>query len=111
NSPDVGGSLGANMTDLVAHGSRSSDFRMMVNGVSLSTNAGGRAGAVPNISAYQEVAIDAAAVDASQALGGPRVNFIPRDGGNTTKGTGFIGFANSSFQGNNFTQRLKDLGL
>ncbi len=110
-SPDVGGSLGANMTDLVAHGSRASDFRMMVNGVSLSTNAGGRAGAVPNINAYQEVAVDVGAVDASQALGGPRINFIPRDGGNVTRGTGFFGFANSSFQSNNLTQRLQDQGL
>jgi hypothetical protein len=38
-------------------------------------------------------------------------NFIPREGGNTIQGSIFGTAANSSFQGNNFTQELQDLGL
>ena len=111
NAPDVGGALGANMTDLIAHGSKASDQRIMQNGISLATNAGGRAGAVPNMTAFQEVTIDSGAVDASRAEGGVRVNFVPREGGNTFRGNGFFGFANNAMQSSNFTQRLQGLGL
>ena len=44
-------------------------------------------GAVPNATGTAEFAIDTAAVDASLATGGPRVNFIPRDGGNRVSAT------------------------
>ena len=111
NASDVGGSLGSNMTDLIAHGSHADAQRILQNGVTVGTGTGGRSGSVPNIGAAQEVAVDFAAVDASLATGGVRVNFIPRDGGNTSKGNGFFGFANSSMQASNFTQRVQTLGL
>src|SRR5207253_2031782 len=43
--------------------------------------------------------------------GGVRLNLIPQDGGNSLKTYFFFSFANSSMQGNNFTQELKDRGL
>src|ERR1051325_11591256 len=75
---------------LMAHGSRVSDQRQLVNGVALSTMIGGGwgGGAVPNATGTAEFAIDTAAVDASLATGGPRVNFIPKDGGNKNRATG-----------------------
>jgi hypothetical protein len=67
--------------------------------------------AQPNMAAMQEIAIDYSAVSAEQATGGINVNFIPRDGGNTFKGTVFAGFANNSMQASNFTDDLKNRGL
>ncbi|HKF67245.1 MAG TPA: carboxypeptidase-like regulatory domain-containing protein, partial [Vicinamibacterales bacterium] len=88
---DVGGALGPTTLALMAHGSRVSDQRQLVNGVALSTMIGGGwgGGAVPNATGTAEFAIDTAAVDATAATGGVRINFIPRDGGNRFAGTLF----------------------
>ena len=110
-APDVGGTAGSGTaTDLVAHGSQGDSMRIMQNGLPMAA-LGDRSSSPANTAAMQEMAVDFGAVDASVATGGVRVNFIPRDGGNTLKGSGFAGFANASMQGNNFTQRLKDLGF
>ncbi|MEQ1757518.1 MAG: TonB-dependent receptor [Vicinamibacterales bacterium] len=112
-SQDVGGVLGNVVVTLSVHGSRGNDQRMMFNGLTLGTlgNAGSSSWGVPNMQAYQEVAIDFAAVSAELATGGVRMNVIPKDGGNTFKGTAFFAFANESMTGSNFTDRVKNLGL
>ena len=114
NSTDVGGSTGDAMSQLTVHGSRLSSQRITQNGVSVSglAGSGGFAGTVPNVSAASEVTIDTNAVSAELATGGVRVNFIPRDGGNTRSGSVFASVADEDFlQSDNFTQRLKDRGL
>jgi len=100
NAQDVGGSLGPSTESLSAHGSRLQDQRQAVNGVALSTMIGGGwgGGAVPNATGTSEFAIDTAAVDAALATGGPRVNFIPKDGGNRYSGTLYGSYATESFQ-------------
>ena len=113
-SQDVGGSSGDAMASLTSHGSKGGDMRVMQNGatqagLSASQNI---AGTVPNVAAAQEVAVDTGAASAELAVGGPRINFIPKDGGNTFKGTVFAAVAGENFlQSSNFTQRLKDLQL
>src|SRR5262249_2042008 len=89
------------------------DTRVMSNGVTTGTLMGGQSVdmSFKNPAANQEVAFDTAAVSADGATGGTRVNYIPRDGGNTFKATFFGTYSNSSLQGSNFTQRVKDLGL
>ena len=86
---DVGGAVVAEVASLVANGGRTSDQRMMVNGVALSSGIAGGwgGGAVPNATGTAEFAIDVSGVDAQAATGGVRVNFIPRDGGNKFSGT------------------------
>ena len=100
NAQDVGGSLGPSTESLAAHGSRLQDQRQAVNGVALSTMIGGGwgGGAVPNATGTAEFAIDTAAVDASLATGGPRVNFIPKDGGNRMSATVYGSYATAGFQ-------------
>jgi hypothetical protein len=100
NAQDVGGSLGPSTESLSAHGSRLQDQRQAVNGVALSTMIGGGwgGGAVPNATGTAEFAIDTAAVDAALATGGPRVNFIPKDGGNRLSATIYGSYATESFQ-------------
>lgn len=102
---DVGGSVVQEVASLEANGGRTSDQRMMVNGVALSSMIAGGwgGGAVPNATGTQEFAIDVSAVDAQAATGGVRINFIPRDGGNRFSGTIPFSYAGESFASDNFT--------
>jgi hypothetical protein len=110
---DVGGALGPNTLALGIHGGRTQDQRFTMNGISLSTMIGGGwgGGTIPNPAGVSEMLFDTSAVDASLSTGGVRINFIAKDGGNRFSGTTSFLFANSSMQGDNFTQRLRDLGL
>ena len=89
------------------------DTRVMSNGVTTGTLMGGQSVDMhfQNPAANEEVSFDTAAVSADGATGGVRVNYLPRDGGNTFKGTFFATYSNSALQGDNFTQRVKDLHL
>jgi hypothetical protein len=102
---DVGGSVVQEVASLEANGGRTSDQRMMVNGVALSSMIAGGwgGGAVPNATGTSEFAIDVSGVDAQAATGGVRINFIPRDGGNRYSGTIFGSYANNSMASDNFT--------
>lgn len=113
NSADVGGVLGDTMSSLTVHGSRNVDQRITNNGVSVMTlQAGGNIGGpTPDVSAATEITIDTSAVSAELPTGGVRVNFIPRDGGNTFSGSSYVTFSNEGMQGDNLTQRLQDRGL
>ena len=51
----------------------------------------------PDMGSSQEVAVDYSAGSADQMTGGLRVNYIPRDGGNTFKGSFFGTGASPSF--------------
>jgi hypothetical protein len=110
---DVGGALGHETFELTVHGSKGDSQRVTMNGVSIGTIVGGgtRAGSVPNPQSFQEVAIDTSAASAELPTGGVRINFIPREGGNEFKGSLFASFADESFQGDNFTERVRNLGL
>jgi hypothetical protein len=110
---DVGGALGPNTLALGIHGGQTQDQRLTMNGISLSTMIGGGwgGGTIPNAAGVSETAFDTSAVDASLSTGGVRINFIAKDGGNKYEGTVFANFANSSMQGSNYTDRLKQAGL
>lgn len=111
---DVGGSQGDSRAGLSAHGGRANDQRMLQNGSNLNdlqTAGGSQSGIQPNVAAAAEITIDFGSASAEQSTGGVYVNFIPRDGGNTFRGTAFATFANENMVSSNFTQRLKDRGL
>lgn len=113
NAADMGGALGDTMAQLTIHGSKGVDQRVLQNGVNTMTlQAGGQIGiAVPNPGMASEVTIDTAAVSAEQAMGGIRINYIPRDGGNNWSGTTFFSFANEAMVGDNFSDELRNRGL
>ena len=111
---DVGGSAGLDAAfSVVVHGSQPDSQRITQNGITLGTIlAGGYGGgAVPNASAVQEWTFDYSGVSAELATGGVRINFIPKEGGNVFRGVAFGSFSNSSLQGSNFSQDLRDRGL
>ena len=109
---DVGGSATSVTGRTAIHGSKGTDQRITVGGLSL---GGPRDGASSsqgsNFAAYQEVTIDTAAVDAEQPTGGVRINYIPRDGGNNFSGTFLGSISTEGMQSNNYTQELRDRGL
>jgi len=111
---DVGGSeLQGTGGSVTIHGSRAVDQRVTLNGINTMTlQAGGNVGGqIPDLGSAQEITVDSSGLSAEMATGGVRINFIPRDGGNTFANSAFFTFSNGSLQGNNFTQRLKDAGL
>ncbi|MEQ1757059.1 MAG: carboxypeptidase regulatory-like domain-containing protein [Vicinamibacterales bacterium] len=114
NTTDVGGASGDAMAQLSVHGSRPSSQRITQNGVSTAglSGSGGFSGNVPNVGAASEVTIDTNAASAELATGGVRINFVPRDGGNTTTGSVFFNIAHEDFlAASNYTDRLKATGL
>src|SRR5215475_9062466 len=98
---------------LTVHGSKNVDQRIMLNGVSIMTlQAGGNIGGQqPDVGSAAEVAVDTSSLSAEGATGGLRINFIPKDGGNTFGNSTFVTFANQSMQGSNYTDALKAAGL
>ena len=117
---DVGGSGSVGQSgiadvgqSLTAHGSKNVDQRIMLNGVSIMTlQAGGNIGGQqPDVGSAAEIAVDTSSLSAEGSSGGIRINFIPKDGGNTFGNSTFFTFANQSMQGNNYTDALKAAGL
>ena len=70
----------------------------------------GGGGNMPQVAGAQEVVITISGGLADAETGGVVINVIPRDGANTFSGQFNFSGSNDSLQGNNYTQRLKDLG-
>src|SRR5207244_6960783 len=82
---DVGGTAGDTFTDLAIHGSKPSEQRQAIGGVSAATiiRFGESLSSSPSFTAMQEMSVDTSGADAAMAGGGVRLNYIPRDGGNS----------------------------
>ena len=114
NAADVGGTNAINLTFLTAHGGRTFDQRVMIDGLSTHNveGAGQYSGYLPNTGSTQEMSIDYAGGGAEMPTGGVRVNIIPRDGGNTFRGNLFVsGMGGSQMQGSNYDEDLKNRGM
>jgi hypothetical protein len=110
---DVGGTNNLQNTLVSMHGGRRSDTRLMIDGVRIGNVAGeGQwTNYVPDTGSAQEVSIDYGAMQAEHLTGGLRINLIPREGGNTFRGSVFITAVNEDWQGSNITQELTVRGL
>jgi hypothetical protein len=111
---DVGGSLIQDVGQSVTvHGSRNVDQRVTINGVNTMTlQAGGNIGGqTPDIGSAAEVTVDTNSLSADLPTGGVRINFVPKDGGNTFANSTFFTFSNESLQGDNFSTELQQAGL
>lgn len=114
NNADVGGTNAINLTFLTAHGGRTADQRIMLEGLSThnSEGAGQYSGYLPNVGSTQEFVVDYAGGSAEMPTGGVRVNIIPRDGGNTLRGIVFVnGMGGGWMQGSNYSDDLRQAGL
>ena len=100
--PDVGGTSGMQNRDLTVHGSDGRDTTFQVDGMTLNGIEGdGSVQSYFNEMMFEEVNYQTSAINAEVSAGGVRANMIPKDGGNTFRGTAFLSGANSSFQSKN----------
>ncbi|MGE0447263.1 MAG: carboxypeptidase regulatory-like domain-containing protein, partial [Vicinamibacterales bacterium] len=113
NRADVGGTNAIDHVFLTAHGGRTTDQRVMLDGLSTNNAEGSSqySGYLINMGSAQEVTLDVAAGSAEQSTGGVRLNVIPREGGNTFRGTLFASGTNEHFAGSNLTDELRARGL
>ena len=110
--PDVGGNSGMQNRDISVHGSDGRDMTFMVDGMILNGIEGdGSVQSYFNEMMFEEITYQTSGINAETSAGGVRANMIPRDGGNTFKGTLFATAANDALQSNNLTQDLIDRGL
>src|SRR5262249_7152555 len=110
---DVGGTNNLQNTLVSMHGGRTSDTRLMVDGIRIGNNVDGGqwTNYVPDQGAAQEVTIDYGAVSAEQLTGGLRINLVPREGGNTLRGYLFVTGVNSSWQQANVQPEMTARGF
>jgi hypothetical protein len=122
NVSDVGGKNSITLVNLTAHGSRNTDQRFTLDGLSTDSAecAGQCSGYLMNIGSSAEMAVDYASGGAEFENGGVRVNVIPKEGGNTFSGSMFASTvrggppdnsSNGWMQANNLTKELQDRGL
>jgi hypothetical protein len=110
---DVGGTNNLQNTLVSIHGGRQSDTRLMLDGVRIGNIAGeGQwTNYVPDQGGAQELTIDYSAVSAEQITGGLRINLVPREGGNSFRGSAFITAVNENWQTSNVDADLTARGL
>jgi hypothetical protein len=111
-SRDVGGSGGLQQSPLSYRGSTASV--QTVEGMRLNNlcGSGQYSGNYWNDGMFQEISYSTGADSAEMGQGGLRINMIPRDGGNTFRGSLFTNYTGGdAWNGDNLTQELKDRGL
>ena len=110
---DVGGLAGPSVIVFAVHGGRLSEGRLQVDGLSVGAAVGGSGTSfyVVDIGNSQEVNFSTSGGLGEAETGGPVMNVVPRQGGNTIRGTLFGNYANGSMQSNNYTDALKNAGL
>jgi hypothetical protein len=110
-SRDVGGSGSLQQSPLAYRGSGASV--QTVEGMRLNNlcGSGQYSGNYWNDGMFQEISYSTGADSAEMGQGGLRINMIPRDGGNTFRGTVFGNYTGESWQGNNLTEELRTRGL
>jgi hypothetical protein len=113
NQQDVGGTGNMAITIFTVHGSRPFDQRLMINGLAARNllSSGWASNFVPDMGTAAEVTMDLSSGTADSFGSGFAMNIIPKEGGNAFRGSVFATAANSSFQGNNYTDELKAQGL
>jgi len=111
-APDVGGTAGMQQTYMAVHGSQRRDNVIQVDGMSVNGIEGD--GAIQNYfndGMFQEMSYQTGALTAEVQASGVRLNMIPKEGGNTFRGSLFLSRTPGSWQSDNFTDALRATGL
>jgi carboxypeptidase family protein len=110
---DVGGSSGEQQVQMAIHGGATADMVVQMDGMRFNNlcGSGSYTGVSGNDAGVEQISFETGAISAEMGTGGIRVNLIPKEGGNTFKGTFFLNGANNSFQSDNLTDSLRNQGL
>ncbi|MGQ0735207.1 MAG: TonB-dependent receptor [Acidobacteriota bacterium] len=112
NLPDTGGARAMQQTYMSTHGMTAANNTVLVDGMMVNgLQADGAVQSYFNDAMNAEVSYQTAGIGADTSSGGVRLNMIPREGGNRFSGDVKYAFRPGGWQGDNLTQRLRDLGL
>ncbi|HLG56406.1 MAG TPA: TonB-dependent receptor [Vicinamibacterales bacterium] len=87
------------------------DGRLLVDGISIAVPQAGGTNYLTDTRNAQEVAFTVSGSMGEVESGGPVMNIIPRSGGNTVTGNGFLSWANGDLQSSNLSDELKALRI
>ena len=106
-SRDVGGSAGMQQSPLQLRGSN--DAVQTIEGMRLNNLEanGAYSGVYWNDGSFQELSYVTGADSAEMAQGGVRINMVPRDGGNSFRGSVFGNYTGDGWQANNLRSNLQ----
>jgi Carboxypeptidase regulatory-like domain len=108
---DVGGVKGDAFSVFQAHGGRRNEGQVQVNGLSAGWLGMGVSGYVPEVGSAQEISFQVTGGLGEAGTGGPQMNLIPREGGNSYSGIMFFNYAGEGWQGDNLSDEQRALGL
>jgi len=100
---DVGGTNLASFSVFQAHGGRRNEGQVQVDGLSIGWVGMGVSSYVPEVSVAQEVTFTVSGGLGESPTGGPQMNIVPKQGGNSFSGGLFTSYAGSGWQGTNLT--------
>ena len=101
------------MTFFAARGGPINEGRMAINGMTIAApfNGGGVSTYILDSINVDEVVVSVAGGLGESDIGGPVMNLVPRSGGNTFRGQGFVNNAGDWSRGNNLNDELRAFGL
>ncbi len=101
------------MTFFSAHGGRTNEGRMSINGMSVAApfNGGGVGSLTYDTNNVEEVSMVVSGGLGEAETGGPSMNLVPRSGGNTFSGQAFFNTAGKWSTGDNLDDSLRAAGI
>jgi hypothetical protein len=101
------------MTAFSARGGPTNEGRMTINGMTIAApfNGGGVSTYILDSINVDEVVVSVGGGLGETDIGGPVMNLVPRAGGNSFRGLGFINNAGDWSRGNNLNDELRAVGL
>src|SRR5665213_4437092 len=110
---DVGGLAGPVTVTFNMRGGPGNEGRLTLDGLSLgaSLNGTGVSYTVADVPNAQEIVFTTAGGLGELEVGGPAMNLVPKQGGNTFSGSFFGNWANSALQTSNYTDAIRAAGL
>ena len=108
---DVGGSQGNVFSVFQIHGGRRNEGQVLVDGMSGGYQGMGVSGYAPEVGTAQEIVFSLSGGLGEATTGGPQLNIIGKQGGNTFAGSFFINGSGSAFVNDNLTPEQKAEGL
>jgi hypothetical protein len=108
---DVGGSQGNVFSVFQTHGGRRNEGQVLVDGMSGGYQGMGVSGYAPEVGNAQEIVFSLSGGLGEATTGGPQLNVIGKQGGNTFAGSFFVNGSGSAFVNDNLTPELKAKGL
>jgi len=101
------------MTFFSAHGGRTNEGRMSINGMAVAAafNGGGVSSLTYDTNNVEEVSVLVSGGLGENETGGPTMNLVPRSGGNKFSGQAFFNTAGTWSRGDNLDDELRRIGI